>query len=408
MADELLAQLVGVNQQPSETMWGLGANSVASAIPSLVDPYGSTGGNFARILGAGLLSGLLGYQAKQAAKEYNLGLAPKLGNLMQATSYEDLAARLQQPGYEDLGGVGMQLLLKMQERKQAQEDAANAIALKVAEQQALMPGELQKLDAQNRAELEKTIVGTYGQPGHVFYAPFETATKTPEVVVGTMADDSPMVAASPTNAKEAFRWKTAAQIRQEEQDIEQKEKNRISAVNSVVQNFYNDRTVQNYKEVSALISAARKLLAEDFSKAGADTIKKLFTKTLDPTSTITLPEFRVNDQMQNLKDRLSGQMDAALAGKSDLGAQARADILNVIDIVEEAYGENFNRSADGVIEKLQTQNLLKSPKEVYTTPRYINRADRQKLVAITQGLEKIKDPKRIELLRNELTRIRGF
>lgn len=54
---------------PGENIYGSLATGIANSTPALVNPYGSFGGNLASVLGAGLLSGLLGYQARSEAQD---------------------------------------------------------------------------------------------------------------------------------------------------------------------------------------------------------------------------------------------------------------------------------------------------------------------------------------------------
>jgi hypothetical protein len=110
---------------PQETTFGLPAQIIAKNLPAVVNPYGSTGSNLAAVVGGGLLAGLLQYGAKREAEAANRELAPRLLDVMGATSQEQLAQKLAQPGYERLAGLGSRLSLAMAEnqRKQAIEEA---------------------------------------------------------------------------------------------------------------------------------------------------------------------------------------------------------------------------------------------------------------------------------------------
>jgi len=110
---------------PQETTFGLPAQIIAKNLPAVVNPYGSTGSNLAAVVGGGLLAGLLQYGAKREAEAANRELAPRLLDVMAATSQEQLAQKLAQPGYERLAGLGSRLSLAMAEnqRKQAIEEA---------------------------------------------------------------------------------------------------------------------------------------------------------------------------------------------------------------------------------------------------------------------------------------------
>ena len=74
MADglDLLSAMFAQDYRPIEDPYGIAAQGVASALPYAVNPYGSTAGNFATVLGGALVSGLLGYQARKRTDERNV------------------------------------------------------------------------------------------------------------------------------------------------------------------------------------------------------------------------------------------------------------------------------------------------------------------------------------------------
>ena len=81
--EDLFASLMAAQYKPSDSGYGIAARGVASALPSLVDPYGSVGGNFAAVLGGALVAGLLGYQAKESANASNLAQAGFISQLLK-------------------------------------------------------------------------------------------------------------------------------------------------------------------------------------------------------------------------------------------------------------------------------------------------------------------------------------
>ena len=81
--EDLFASLMAAQYKPSDSGYGIAARGVASALPSLVDPYGSVGGNFAAVLGGALVAGLLGYQAKESANASNLAQAGFVSQLLR-------------------------------------------------------------------------------------------------------------------------------------------------------------------------------------------------------------------------------------------------------------------------------------------------------------------------------------
>jgi len=104
MADtDLLGALSGLNYTPLETGWGMGAQSVAQALPTLTNPYSSPGANLGITLGGALIASLLGYQARKEAAQNTLELNT-LANQMQgigdAQQRTDFIKSVSEPGYQ--------------------------------------------------------------------------------------------------------------------------------------------------------------------------------------------------------------------------------------------------------------------------------------------------------------------
>lgn len=135
-----VAGLDSLSYRPIETGYGIAAQGVASALPNLVNPYGSNFGNFASVLGGALVSGLLGYQARKAADERNLAQSRALTELLGANVTAERQQALLQESPR-LAPVVSQLALqqKMQERSLAQEQAKSMrdVQMEVAKQRAI-------------------------------------------------------------------------------------------------------------------------------------------------------------------------------------------------------------------------------------------------------------------------------
>lgn len=87
MADELTTALAGLEFNPLETEYGIVTKGLASALPSLINPYGSVGSNLGIALGGTLLTSLLGYQARKEASQ----------NTLDVMTYANQLQQLQQP-----------------------------------------------------------------------------------------------------------------------------------------------------------------------------------------------------------------------------------------------------------------------------------------------------------------------
>lgn len=135
MADNpLLAALLGAQVRPQETPFGVGAEAIGAIAPNLYNPYASTGRNLGAIAGAGLLAGLMGYQARREAEAETRALMPRVSELLAASSPEAIG---QLAGAEGFPSQLMPLAQKlMLTQATAQQEAAAKRAAKLAELQS--------------------------------------------------------------------------------------------------------------------------------------------------------------------------------------------------------------------------------------------------------------------------------
>lgn len=70
--EDLYGALAGLTYDPAETGYGTSSQVLASSLPALMNPYQGAGTNIGIALGGALISGLLGYQARQSAAEQSL------------------------------------------------------------------------------------------------------------------------------------------------------------------------------------------------------------------------------------------------------------------------------------------------------------------------------------------------
>jgi hypothetical protein len=157
MADDnitLLKALQGATYSPTESMYGIGAQTIASGIPLLTNPYDSPSQNFGTTVGAGLLAGLLGGYAKVDAAQENAQIMPLMGQIMQADPAERMAIAAGNPR---LSPLVQALAYDDYSRKTKMDDA---VKTKVAEFKALSPLEQQQL-------IDQKIIDTGFDQGQV-------------------------------------------------------------------------------------------------------------------------------------------------------------------------------------------------------------------------------------------------
>ena len=96
-ANDILAALQEPLYTGGQTYSGIAAQGVAGALPSLIDPYGSTGSNAANVFGGTILAALLGRMAKSDAADENASIVAKQSSFMGATPEERLTMTQQDP-----------------------------------------------------------------------------------------------------------------------------------------------------------------------------------------------------------------------------------------------------------------------------------------------------------------------
>ncbi len=150
--EELYGALSGLNYDPAETGWGTSQQVLASSLPGLMNPYQSAGTNIGIALGGALISGLLGYQARQSAAEQSLAANRLAVQLLEAPSatqrlniIESTPDTLMQ---EKLLGVNTRLAAQQAAMQQL-------IAQEVAKRQGLAEFELGPTGTQLAEELNK-------------------------------------------------------------------------------------------------------------------------------------------------------------------------------------------------------------------------------------------------------------
>ena len=121
MADSALLKAL-MNQEyayePTDELTGALGLGIAKSLPSLVNPYGSTGANLASVLGGGLLAGLFGYSARKEAERKNAEMLPVMMDLMTARDTGVISNVLKTSPYgERLAPIGLQRMTALEEAK---------------------------------------------------------------------------------------------------------------------------------------------------------------------------------------------------------------------------------------------------------------------------------------------------
>lgn len=96
-ATDILTALQEPLYRGADTYAGIGASAIGQTLPSLVDPYGSTGSNAAYVFGGSILAALLGNMAKSDAADENASIATKQSQFLNASPEQQLSMTQQDP-----------------------------------------------------------------------------------------------------------------------------------------------------------------------------------------------------------------------------------------------------------------------------------------------------------------------
>lgn len=147
MADlDYTSALGDLNFAPAENYYGIGAQSIAQALPSLTNPYASPWSNLGVTLGGALVASLLGYQARKEANDLSLQTQRYANQLLRAETPEARVSFLESLPSDVLeSGVGTRL-----------SRLSTALAQQQAVQNALIGQEVAKKKALAEFELSET------------------------------------------------------------------------------------------------------------------------------------------------------------------------------------------------------------------------------------------------------------
>lgn len=352
MADNpLLAALLGVNVKPEQTMYGIGGQAIAGLTPQLYSPYASPSRNLASIAGAGLLAGLMGYAAKREAEAENRALAPQLSSILSAKTPEELSTLAGAEGFPSrLMPLAQQMMLQ---RLTQQQTAAE----KAAEREAA----LQEVAIKGLSD----IGAKYGIPGVA-----EELAKKAGITLPTLgAGDAAEQMLTPDEKQRRI---------EKEADIKRQQ---FGDIQTQKQQIRQDPSTQKYSELLTIKKQLESIIGIN-NKAAADVAKKLFTKALDPASTITLPEFQLNNQMQSAIEQWSSYFDAKLKGESDLTEETKREMLDVVNRIMQVSGERYNETVNTAIRGVKEFGYDWKPSQIRPYPKFVTQTELAKVQRI--------------------------
>ncbi|MGL5336068.1 MAG: hypothetical protein ACRC9R_07990 [Enterovibrio sp.] len=303
MADALALALANLKTKPVDTPYGIGALTIAQNIPNMIDPYGNPWSNLAIGAGSVLTSALLGYQAREQAREENLEMQPFITSGLSATTAEEIDALLKQPGGERFGDVATQLKIALAARAIEQGEAKNklkeALSLEMI-RQGYMPDEVGGWQP-FAGSTTLTGAGT-GMPGLTPKAQREIQQQvaTDELLKGP----------------------------QRRQDAVDKERQALT------------KQGENATLVANMYDSIEQLMSQD-SIAADNEIARLGTKIGDVSSVVSPSEAKARINVLPVIQQYKKELAQVLSSGSGLTESARADLLNAFRVYAQASSSSY-------------------------------------------------------------------
>ena len=318
---EIAAALSGLNISPLDTPYGLGANVIAKSLPNLYNPYASVGSNLGVTLGGALLAGLLGYQAKQQAREQNIALQPLVTEAFQATTPEQLQGVIAKPGGERLTDLANQLYIQQLVGKQT--------------------------TAQNEADLRKSVMLEAVKQGYqppqykeLFAAPPPSGSED----LGIDMSGINMAGVTPKVQQEIAQKALENKIIKAPERIDDARKSLTKAGDNATQ-------------VANMYNSIEMLLGQD-SLAADNEIARMGTKIGDPTSVTSPKEAEARIAVMPKLTQYKKDLEAVISSGSKLSDQARADLLNAFKPYVEAAKNSYAQQYELTRKRLESEKLI--------------------------------------------------
>lgn len=346
MADNQLADSLGdLNFVPLDTSWGIGAQSIAQALPSLVNPYASPWSNLGVTLGGALVASLLGYQARKEANDMSLQTQRYANQMLRMQTPEARTAFLAELPSEAAGTGVASKLSRLSTALGRQETLQNAlIQQEVARAKALAPievdlarakelgvgfGQLGEMDKQ-RAAARSTLLGALSPTAPA------TGEGMPTPVLPSAADtltnpEAYKVLTKPEREALAARQKLD-EAKQQQADALRKEFTALPEV----KNF-------------SLIDTAAKVVSQavkDPSSVATQELVRRAVQLIEPGMAVREGEQAAIMASQSIPDQFKGEISRALNGEGGLAAETREGIMRIAERAYKTQAEKYKTTKD--------------------------------------------------------------
>lgn len=410
MADELTNALAGLQYTPLDTGWGIGAQGVAQALPTLVNPYANPMQNLGVTLGGALVASLLGYQAQK--ESFDLGLqTQQYANQMAAlTTPEARTAFLAAlPSEAVSSGVGgrlstlsqalnkqgtMQNLLIEQEKAKLMALEPLKADIERSKELGIPYSQLGKFDEERKARREALLAAT-------LTAPTTTSLTGPTSEPGNILTRPDAYEALTKPEREAL-------IAQQKLNEE-----KLKKADDLRKEFSGLPEVKNF----SLIDTAAKVVAKAVKDPNAVATQELVRRAvqlIEPGMAVREGEQAAIMASQSIPDRLKGELSRAFAGEGGLSAPTREGIMRIAERAYQAQSERYKTTKDyyeGLARErgLPTKDIayLGEPTAWGSIVDSAGTSKKEALQQILSQLQMTKDPVKIAQLKEQAAAIYG-
>jgi hypothetical protein len=402
MADtELIDALSGLDYAPVETGWGIGAQSIAQALPSLTNPYASPISNLGVTLGGALVASLLGYQARKEAFDMGLQTQKYANQLMRLETPEARTSFLEAlpsdvAGTAISGRLGrlstalgrqqaLQNALLGQEKRRLETLAPLEVDIARAKELGVsLPG-LRELDQQRKEQRAALLTGA-----------LSATTPSASMPSATSGD----LLTKP----EAYQFLTKPEREAQEarQKLETQKKEQADALRK---EFSSLPEVKDY----SLIDTASRVVAQavkDPSAVATQELVRRAVQLIEPGMAVREGEQAAIMNSQSIPDQFKGEMERALVGEGGLSEETRAGIMRIAERAYRAQSQKYKATKDyyeGLAKERQlpsrSVSYLGDPASWESIAGGGGVSKQEKLKGILQQLQSTVDPTEIAALK---------
>jgi len=362
MAGETLQDsLSGLRFSGADNAYGLGASTLASSLPALINPRSSVGRNLAIGLGGTLLTALLGYQARQQASEDTIATMGYGNQILGMTNPEDRLALAKSVGEQDSQrGARLATLVNALDAQGALDARTLGMQRKLQEIETLgnqaeaLGIPMKEVDAamqQNMTARQQPTVTAEGVP---LLPPFPTQAQ---------------IEANAQALKDQAKIKLDAEIRAEAAKFA-----RGNEINNRSTALSNNDLSKNLMLARASLTDLKNMVKSPTAFAG-ETMSKIYERVVNPANMVTLQELGTYANAQSLYDKLQGQWAKISAGEATTTPQFKAELIEFAQMAVDARGTLYNTMVQTAVDRANEQGLETTFKIMAPMPRYITSAE---------------------------------